>query len=449
MKGDLLGLATPGVASARIDERAKDTGTPWQPAACPVELFSLTGKLGAQLRATVSSFGPIALAKVLGLNDTQASVLALVFKYCDDKKLPLLDFKDLRAVLVHLTGDGAAALVEYGGISKATVGVLLREMVALEQQGAGRFFGEPELELDDLFEQAPDGRGRVSVLELSDVQDKPALFSTFLMWMLAELYHQLPEVGDLDRPKLVFFFDEAHLLFRDASKAFLTQVEQVVRLVRSKGIGVFFITQSPKDVPAEILGQLGNRVQHALRAFTPDDEKALRAAARTFPKTPFYDVPATLTSLGIGEALVTVLGETGIPSPPFATRLAPPASRMGTLTPAELAPLLQTEQVAHYARAVDRVSAHEMLATRLRPPAADEPKHDGRRADHDGVDTDAYGEPPRSSRRAPQPDPDQPDDTWTDMLQSPVARSIVTEVTRGLMGALLGKRPRRRRTRAW
>ena len=287
VKGDLLGLATPGVSNARIEQRARETGTAWQPTSAPVELFSLSGKLGAQLRATVSSFGPIALAKVLGLNDTQASVLALVFKYCDDKQLPLLDFKDLRTVLVHLTGDGAADLVEYGGIAKASVGVLLREMVALEQQGADTFFGEPELEIDDLLalvtEGPRQGQGQISVLELSDVQDKPALFSTFMMWMLAELYHQLPEVGDLDRPKLVFFFDEAHLLFRDASKAFLTQVEQVVRLVRSKGVGIFFVTQNPKDVPPEILGQLGNRVQHALRAFTPDDEKALRAAARTFP----------------------------------------------------------------------------------------------------------------------------------------------------------------------
>ncbi|HEY0705715.1 MAG TPA: helicase HerA-like domain-containing protein [Polyangia bacterium] len=457
VKGDLQGLATPGAASARVEQRALETGTTWQPTGCPIELFSLSGNLGAQLRATVSSFGPLALAKVLGLNDTQSSVLALVFKYCDDKQLPLLDFKDLRAVLNHLTGDGASALAEYGGISKSSVGVLLREMVALEQQGAGAFFGEPELELEDLFQVETDGRGRISILELSDVQDKPALSSTFMMWMLAEIYQQLPEVGDLDRPKLVFFFDEAHLLFRDASKAFLSQVEQVIRLVRSKGIGVFFVTQSPKDVPAEILGQLGNRVQHALRAFTPDDEKALRAAARTFPKTPFYDVPSTLTSLGIGEALVTVLSASGIPSPPFATRIAPPASRMAPLTPAELQPHLQTAQVAHYARPVDRVSAHEMLAARLRPPAPPPPDavppRSGRDPDPEEIDTDAYGEPPRETsgpRSRPRPPaPDQEDNAWTDVLSSPIAKSIAKEVTRGLMGALLGKRPRRRRTRLW
>jgi hypothetical protein len=437
VKGDLLGLATPGTPSPRIEERARETGTAWQPASCPIELFSLSGKLGAQLRATVSSFGPIALSKVLGLNDTQSSVLALVFKYCDDKRLPLLDFKDLRTVLGHLTGDGAAALAEYGGIAKATVGVLLREMVALEQQGAEGFFGEPELEIDDLLECEPDGRGRVSILELSDVQDKPALFSTFMMWMLAELYHRLPEVGDLERPKLVFFFDEAHLLFRDASKAFLTQVEQVVRLVRSKGVGIFFVTQNPKDVPPEILGQLGNRVQHALRAFTPDDEKALRAAVRTFPKTPFYDIQTTLTSLGIGEALVTFLADNGAPTPPFVAKVAPPASRMGTLTAEEMAPHLHTDQVAHYAQAIDRVSAHEMLTRRMAPTPP--PAQQG-----EEVDTGAYGEAP-APQRQPEAAPADHDELWSDVLKSPLARTIASEVTRGLMGALLGKRPRRSR----
>jgi uncharacterized protein len=439
VKGDLQGLAVPGEVSPRVEERARQTGTEWQPASVPVELLSLSGKLGAQLRATVSSFGPLALAKVLGLNDTQSSVLSLVFKYCDDRHLPLLDFKDLRTVLGHLTGEGAAALASYGGISRVSVGVLLREMVALEQQGAGTFFGEPELDIDDLLRRCPDGRGQVSVLELSDVQDKPALFSTFMMWMLAELYHHLPEVGDLDKPKLVFFFDEAHLLFRDASKAFLEQVEQVVRLVRSKGVGIFFVTQNPKDVPAEMLGQLGNRIQHALRAFTPDDEKALRAAARTFPRTPFYDVQDTLTALGIGEALVTVLTESGAPTPPFITRVAPPASRMGPLTPAEMAPLLRSAQVMRYATAVDRISAHEMLSQRLRPPqggsgAAPAPADDG-------IEVGEYGQPPR---RPTGPPAHEDDSSWTDVLRSPVAKTIVTEVTRGLMGALLGRRPRRR-----
>jgi uncharacterized protein len=440
VKGDVSGLAVPGTPNPKVQERAQQTGTAWQPAGFPIELLSLSGALGAQLRATVSSFGPLALSKVLGLNDTQSSVLALVFKYCDDRKLPLLDFKDLRTVLNHLTGEGAEALRDYGGISKASVGVLLREMVALEQQGAGQFFGEPELEIEDLLQKNEDGRGRISVLELADVQDKPALFSTFMMWMLAELYQQLPEVGDLDKPKLVFFFDEAHLLFKDASKAFLDQVEQVVRLVRSKGVGIFFVTQNPKDVPASMLAQLGNRVQHALRAFTPDDDKALRAAARTYPKTDFYDVEETLTTLGTGEALVTVLSENGSPTPPFATRVAPPASRMGPLTPEEMAPFLQTEQVRHYASAIDRVSAHEMLSRRME--AREEPA-----APEEEVDTDNYGEAPRSRR--PRAEAPEEDSGWTDALKSPMARTIAREVTRGLMGALLGKRPRRRRRTRW
>jgi hypothetical protein len=310
--------------------------------------------------------------------------------------------------------------------------VLLREMVALEQQGADAFFGEPELEIEDLLEKESDGAGRVSILELGDVQDKPALFSTFMMWMLAELYEQLPEVGDLDKPKLVFFFDEAHLLFRDASKAFLGEVEKVVRLVRSKGVGIFFVTQNPKDVPQEILAQLGNRVQHALRAFTPDDEKALRAAARTFPRTPFYDVQETLTALGTGEALVTVLADNGAPTPPFVTRVAPPASRMGTLTPQDMAPLLATAQVRHYATTIDRDSAHEMLAAKMGGGASE-------------IDTDAYGEAPAPRRRqAPRAEAPQEEGGWGDVLKSPVARSIASEVTRGIMGALLGRKPRRR-----
>src|SRR5687768_17735016 len=336
VKGDLSGVGAAGVPNDRINQRLKDTGFAWTPTAFPVEFLSLTGKSGAQLRATVSSFGPRLLTKVPGLNDTQTSVLTLVFKYCDDKGLALLDFSDLRAVLQFLSGDGADELKDYGGMSKQTVGVLLREMVELEQQGAESFFGEPEFDIGDLMQTERDGRGLVSILELADVQDKPALFSTFLLWMLASLYNDLPEVGDVDKPKLVFFFDEAHLLFDGASKALLDEVEKVVRLIRSKGVGIFFITQSPKDVPPAVLGQLGNRVQHALRAFTADDDKALRAAARTFPRTSFYDIEETLTTLGIGEALVTVLDARGAPTQPFAVRMIPPMSRMSPIDAAEL-----------------------------------------------------------------------------------------------------------------
>ncbi len=441
MKGDLSGLAVPGASNARLAQRATDTGWDWKAAGCPVEFLSLEGGDGAQLRATVSSFGPLLLARVLGLNETQSSVLSMVFKFSDDKRLPLLDLSDLRAVLQHLAGDGADDLAAYGGMSKATVGVLLRELVELEQQGAGPFFGEPEFELDDLLQVEEDGRGVVSVLELPKLQDRPALFSTFMMWMLARLYSDLPEVGDLDRPKLVFFFDEAHLLFDDASKGFLEQVEQVVRLIRSKGVGVWFVTQSPKDVPADVLGQLGNRVQHALRAFTPEDDAALKAAARTFPKTAHYDVEETLTTLGTGEAFVTVLAPNGAPTPPFAVRLIPPAARMGPLTPDELkAQLTASDQVREYATPVDRESAREMLAARMA-----------------GGDAPAAGEAPPAE--APKEDAGQKaaeviggaaalaGALFGSRLVRDVARTATREVARGALGALLGAPPRRRTTR--
>ena len=426
IKGDVSGIAVPGQPNDRVTARAKDTGFAWKPQGFPAEFLSLTGTRGAQLRATVSSFGPLLLSRVLDLNDTQASVLSMVFKYCDDKGLLLLDFTDLRAVLTYLSDEGASELKGYGGMSKQTVGVLLREMIELEQQGAEAFFGEPEFELSDLIQVGPDGRGRVSVLELNDVQDRPALFSTFMLWMLARLYHDLPEMGDLDKPKLCFFFDEAHLLFRDASKALLEQIDQVVRLIRSKGVGVYFVTQSPKDVPANVLAQLGNRVQHALRAFTADDQTALAAAARTFPKTDFYDIEETLTTLGIGEALVTVLAENGAPTPPFVTRMIPPASRMGPLTDPEMSSALSASaQVRKYSQAIDRHSAREMLEERHAPEAAS-PASGGPA----GMPQTAPGEPYPTRRGAA---PKEPPSTLSQIVNSPVARTIAGQLTRGLM----------------
>ncbi|HET7458579.1 MAG TPA: helicase HerA-like domain-containing protein [Gemmatimonadaceae bacterium] len=438
VKGDLSGIATTGERSERVAQRASETGYDWRPRAAPVEFLSLTGKYGAQIRATVSSFGPLLLAKVLDLNETQTSVLSLVFKYCDDKQLLLLDFADLRAVLQYLSGEGAAELKDYGGMSKQTVGVLLREMVELEQQGAEAFFGEPEFDLAELLVTNPDGRGRVSVLELQDMQDRPALFSTFMLWMLARLYNTLPEIGDADKPKLVFFLDEAHLLFEGASKAFRQQVEQVVRLIRSKGVGVFFITQSPKDIPADILGQLGNRIQHALRAFTPDDAKALRAAAGTFPKTKFYDVEETLTTLGIGEAFVTVLSPSGAPTPPFATRVVPPSSRMGPLAAPELAQQIAgSAQVQKYAQAIDRDSARERLEAR-QAPAAPAPRSTAPTEAEDVADA---APAPRASGRAAK----APPSTFESIINSPLTRTVAGALTRGLLGALVGPPPRRRR----
>ncbi len=347
---------------------------PFAPTGFPVEFLSLGGiGPGVPVRATVSDFGPQLMAKVLGANETQEQSLGLVFHYADEKALPLLDLSDLRALLAFLDSEaGGPELEGIGGLSSQTVGVLLRALVGLEGGGGNEFFGEPQLKIADLMRTAPDGRGIISCLELPAVQDKPALFSTALMWLLAELFEELPEAGDLDKPKLAFFFDEAHLLFADATKAFLESVTQTVRLIRSKGVGVFFVTQTPKDVPGDVLGQLGNRVQHALRAFTPDDEKALRATVKTFPASEFYDLGALLTGMGIGEAAVTILSESGVPTPVVHTRIVAPASRMGPADDVEGAakasPLWAT-----YGERVDAQSAREMLAGRLAAPAGAAP----------------------------------------------------------------------------
>ena len=368
VKGDLSGVGAPGDATnPKLLERAKSIGWDYVPAACPVELMSLSGNVGAHVRASISSFGPLLLGKVLDLNDTQTSILSLVFRYCDDEDLALLDLADLRTTLKFLASDeGKPVLEELGGISKASLGVILRSIVTLEQEGAGQFFGEPEFDVRDLLRTSPDGRGVVSLLEVADVMDRPRLYSTFVLWMLAQLYETLPEVGDLPRPKLAFFFDEAHLLFTDASKALMEQIERTARLIRSKGVGVFFVTQAPTDVPASVLSQLGNRVQHALRAFTADDADALRKTARTFPMTDHYDIERAITTLGIGEAFVTVLGPKGVPTPLAATRLVPPASRMAPLADAEIAELTALSTFATKdGEALDPVSAHEIITERL------------------------------------------------------------------------------------
>jgi len=368
IKGDLTGLAAPGdPANPKLQERVTSLAWDFQPSGHPVEFLSLSGKLGAQVRATVHSFGPLLMGKVLDLNDTQTSILALVFKYCDDNRLPLLDLKDLVATLKFLSSDeGKPILADYGGMSTASVGVLLRSIVVLEQEGADVFFGEPEFDVADLLRTTSDGQGIVSVLELSDVMDQPRLFSTFMLWMLAQLYESLPEAGDLPKPKLCFFFDEAHLLFDGASKALLDEIERTARLIRSKGVGIYFVTQAPTDVPASVLAQLGNRVQHALRAFTPDDADALRKTARTFPTTEFYDVEKTITSLGIGEALVTVLSPRGVPTPLAATRLLAPDSLMAPITPEAFSAAVAASSFAtKYGATVDRESAYELINARM------------------------------------------------------------------------------------
>ncbi len=367
IKGDLSGVATPGESSEKLLERTRAIGQDWRPEASVTEYFALGGiGKGVPVRATVSGFGPLLLSKVLGLNATQESSLGLVFHYADQNGLALVDLSDLRAVLSYLTSDeGKGELKGLGGLSSATVGVILRELITFADDGADVFFGEPEFEVTDFLRTAADGRGVISLLEVPGVADKPALFSTFLMYLLAELFEILPEVGDLDKPKLVFFFDEAHLLFKDASKAFLSAIVQTVRLIRSKGVGVFFVTQTPKDVPSDVLAQLGSRVQHALRAFTPDDAKALRATVGTYPVSG-YDLERVLQELGTGEAIVTVMSEKGAPTPVAWTRLRAPLGLMSPTPDPDIERAVKASPLlAKYGTAIDRESAREILTAKM------------------------------------------------------------------------------------
>ena len=415
IKGDLSGLAQAGTSNNRIAERAVDTGDDWAPTAYPVDFLALGGVgSGAPLRATMTSFGPTLLAKVLGCNSTQESSLGLIFHYADSAGLPLLDLKDLRAVIQYLTSDdGKADLKNLGGLSSATAGVILRQLITLETQGGDVFFGEPEFDTADLLRTDSQGRGVISSIELANLQDRPMLFSTFLMWLLADLFHELPEVGDLDQPKLVFFFDEAHLLFNDASKAFLDAVTQTVRLIRSKGVGIFFVTQNPTDVPDSVLGQLGNRVQHALRAFTPDDATALAKAVKTYPKTKDYDLSEALTQLGTGEAVVTVLAESGAPTPVAWTRLRAPRSLMAQLDPAAQAQAVTGSPLsARYGQPLDRESAYERLTAKLAPPAAEESEEPA--------------------------DPSEPAEQHTSRADSRPPQGGFADTASGLFGAVLG-----------
>ena len=438
IKGDISGLAAPAEPNDKITERVAATGyADYAPTAYPVEFLTLDrdGK-GTRLRASVSSFGPILLSKVLELNDTQQSVLALAFKYADDRRLPLINLDDLRALMNHLNGDrGKAEMAEYGGIATATAGVIIRKIVELEQQEADAFFGAPEFDVSHLMRQAADGRGIVNVLELADMQDRPRLFSTFMMWMLARLYATLPEIGDPDRPKLVFFFDEAHLLFRDANETFLEQVELVARLIRSKGVGVFFVTHAPADVPAAVLGQLGNRVQHALRAFTPDDLEIVKATARTFPVTELYDVERTLTSLGIGEALVTALSPKGVPMPTVHTMMRPPRSLMAQVAPSVIdAVVAASPLTATYAADQDPESAKELLAASMARTAAEAAA--GERL-HDVEDPESPAERRMRPTRAPERGVD-----WGKVATegSRVARSgTFNTILRAVLGVLRGR----------
>lgn len=368
VKGDLSGLAELGKTNDALKKRAELVGLTFEPTSFPIELFSLSGALGLPMRMTVESFGPVLLARVLDLNDTQTGVLTAVFKYAEDQQWDLVDFNDVKKLLTYLSdGPGAAAIEEdYGKISKATAGTILRKLVAVEQQGLAHIFGEKQFEITDLFRKC-DGKGVISLLNIADIQGQPLLFSTFLLGLLAQLFRNLPEVGDLDKPKLVFFFDEAHLLFKDASKAFLSQVEQIIRLIRSKGVGVFFCTQAATDIPESILGQLGNRIQHALRAFTPNDADNLRKTVRTYPISSFYKIEEVLTSLGTGQALITALNEKGVPTEVAATHLAPARSVMGPCSAETYSRLIQASELAvSYQIRVERRSAAEIVDERMR-----------------------------------------------------------------------------------
>ncbi|WP_099366812.1 helicase HerA-like domain-containing protein [Sphingobacterium sp. 1.A.4] len=367
VKGDLSGLAEPGKTNDALIERGNAVGIPFEPASFPIELFSLSGNLGAPMRVTVEDFGPVLLSRILDLNDTQAGVLSAIFKYADDNQLPIVDFQDLKRLLSYLSeGPGAEEIKsDYGKISSASASTILRKIVAIEQQGLAHILGEKEFDINDLFGKI-DRKGVITLLNISDIQDQALLFSTFLLSLLAQLFKNLPEVGDLDKPKLVFFFDEAHLLFNGASKAFLTQIEQIVRLIRSKGVGVFFCTQAATDIPESVLGQLGNRIQHALRAFTPNDAENLRKTVKTYPTSEFYEIDKILTSLGTGQALVTVLNDKGIPTEVVATHLVPARAVMGPCQPALYQELVRnSEYNGKYHERVERRTASEILEEKM------------------------------------------------------------------------------------
>ncbi len=469
VKGDLSGMALPGTIAPAITERHDKIGSPWSSSAYPVEFLTLSDEPGTRLRATVLEFGPLLFSRMLGLNETQSSLVALIYKFCDDKHLPLLDLKDFKKVLEYITGDAKPNVTaEYGLVPTTSTALILRKLIELEQQGAEHFFGEPSFEMDDLM-RVVDGFGAVSILRLTDMQNRPKLFSSFMLQLLAELYATLPEVGDLEKPKLVLFIDEAHLIFDDAEKSLLNEIEMVIKLIRSKGIGIFFCTQLPTDIPDDVLGQLGMKVQHALRAFTARDRTAIKAVAQNYPETPFYKTEQLLTDLGIGEALVTVLDEHGVPTPLVATLLCAPRSRMGSLEPNELKEIVGRSALAQkYSQTLDAESAYEILGGKIAAAAAPEQAENvsrARRTFTPGTSTphskeldDALGVPPETAAPTggvPYPQAAAPAapgrNVIGDIFGSTVARSVIRSVavnvagtvTRSILGAM-GVRGRRR-----
>ncbi len=431
VKGDLAGISHAGGDNPKVADRVTQFGlTDHQYRAYPVAFWDVFGEQGHPLRATISEMGPLLLGRVMNLNDTQSGVLNLVFKVADDGSLLLLDLKDLRAMLQHVADHAKELTTSYGNVSAASVGAIQRRLLELETQGADKFFGEPALDLSDMMQAGDDGRGVINILAADKLLAAPQLYATFLLWLLSELYEMLPEVGDLDKPKMVFFFDEAHLLFTDAPTALLTKIEQVVRLIRSKGIGVYFVSQNPLDIPDLVLGQLGNRVQHALRAFTPRDQKAVKSAATTFRVNPALDTESAITELGVGEALVSVLDEKGTPTIVRRALIAPPESRLGAITPQERTSVIQGSAFyGHYEKAVDRESAYEMLQRKAQEAPVQEeaqPQEGGMLSGVMGSASGIFGAFAKSAARS-------------------IGTQVAREITRGLLGGIFGGGSTRRR----
>ncbi len=437
IKGDLSGIARPGDVNEKLNERARLLEIEYAPKGYPVELLSLSSGEGIRLRATVTEFGPVLLSKILGLNDTQGGVVALVFKYCDDNRLPLLDLKDFIRVLQFIANEGKKELEKtYGKISTTSTGTILRKVIELQQQGADHFFGEKSFEVEDLMRISDDGRGMISILRVTDMQDRPKLFSTFMLQLLAELYASCPEEGDMDKPKLVLFIDEAHLIFNEASEALLQQVETIVKLIRSKGIGVFFCTQNPMDVPAPVLAQLGLKVQHALRAFTAADRKTINKTAENYPETEFYKVSEDLTKLGIGEAFVTMLNEKGIPTPLVHVMMAPPKSRMDVLQDNEVQEILnQSKLTDKYNQETDSHSAYEILNEKLKAAEAAGQEEEEKEKEKEQ-------EKPKRTKKE--------ETVFDNPVVRQAGRTAASILTRSLLGVLgLGGTTRRRKTKSW
>ena len=437
IKGDLSGISQAGSSNPKITDRHAKIGIEWKADGFPTELLSISGEKGVRMRATISEFGPVLLSKILELNDVQSGIVSIIFKYCDDQKMPLLDIKDFRKVCQFIQSDEGRAEVEkdYGLVSSSSVGAIMRNILEVEQQGADVFFGERSFEVNDLLRRDANGKGYCNILRLSDIQSKPALFSTFMLCLLAEIYETFPERGDMDKPQLCIFIDEAHLIFEEASKSLLNQITTIVKLIRSKGVGLFFITQDPSDLPDEVLGQLGMKMQHALRAFTEKDRKAIKTIAENFPPSDFYKTSDLLTALGIGEALVTILDEKGIPTPLVHTYLTAPQSRMDVISTEEQEALLrQSDLVSKYNEDIDRESAFEILSKRLDRHHQIE-KEEEEEANAEKEETTK----PRANEKS----------TVEKVLNSGVSKIIVREVARGLLGILGIKSSTRRKSNSW